>query len=86
MPIWAKFMEGTYKQLNIPVEYFELASGVITAQFCQETMDQGDAKLATQYCPNVVTDIVNSKNLPRECDIHTGGKIKQEDKKGNSGW
>lgn len=86
LPVWAKFMENSYKQLNIPVEYFELASGVITAQFCQETMDQGDAKLATQYCPNVVTDIVNSKNLPRECDIHTGGKIKQEDKKGDSGW
>lgn len=86
MPIWAMFMEGVYKELNLPVEYFQLAPGVISAQFCQETMDQGDTRLATPYCPNVVTDIINSKNLPRECEIHTGGKIKQEDKKGDSGW
>ncbi|HKJ80926.1 MAG TPA: penicillin-binding transpeptidase domain-containing protein, partial [Ignavibacteriaceae bacterium] len=86
MPIWAMFMEGAYKELNLPVEYFQLAPGVISAQFCQETMDQGDTRLATPYCPNVVTDIINSKNLPRECEIHTGGKIKQEDKKGESGW
>ena len=86
MPIWAMFMEGAYKGLNLPVEYFQLAPGVISAQFCQETMDQGDTRLATPYCPNVVTDIINSKNLPRECEIHTGGKIKQEDKKGESGW
>lgn len=86
MPIWAMFMEGAYKELNLPVEYFELAPGIISAQFCQESMDQGDTRLATPYCPNVVTDIINSKNLPRECEIHTGGKIKQEDKKGDSGW
>ena len=85
LPIWAMFMEGVYKELNLPVEYFELAPGVITAQFCQETMDQGDTRLATPYCPVVVTDIINSKNLPRECDIHTGGKIKEE-KKGDTGW
>lgn len=86
MPIWAMFMEGAYKELNLPVEYFQLAPGVISAQFCQETMDQGDTRLATPYCPNVVTDIINSKNLPRECEIHTGGKIKKEDKQGDSGW
>ena len=86
LPIWAMFMEGAYKQLNLPVDYFELAPGVINAQFCKATMDNGDTKLATSNCPEVVTDIINSKNLPGECDIHTGGKIKQEDKKGDSGW
>jgi penicillin-binding protein 1A len=85
LPIWAKFMEGAYKELNLPVEYFELSPGVINAQFCKETMDEGDTRLATPYCPVVVTDIINSKNLPRPCDIHTGGKIKEE-KKGDTGW
>jgi penicillin-binding protein 1A len=85
LPIWAKFMEGVYKQLNLPVEYFDLAPGVISAQFCKQTMDEGDTRLATPYCPVVVTDIINSKNLPRPCDIHTGGKIKEE-KKGDTGW
>ena len=85
LPIWAKFMEGVYKELNLPVEYFELAPGVISAQFCKQTMDEGDTRLATPYCPVVVTDIINSKNLPRPCDIHTGGKIKEE-KKGDTGW
>ena len=85
LPIWAKFMEGVYKELNLPVEYFQLAPGVVSAQFCQQTMDEGDTRLATPYCPVVVTDIINSKNLPRTCDIHTGGKIKEE-KKGDTGW
>jgi penicillin-binding protein 1A len=86
MPIWAMFMEGAYKELNLPVEYFHLAPGVISTQFCKESMDQGDTRLATPYCPNIVTDIINSKNLPRKCEIHTGGKIKEEDNKGDSGW
>jgi penicillin-binding protein 1A len=26
LPIWARFMEGAYKELNLPLEYFELPS------------------------------------------------------------
>ncbi len=88
MPIWAMFMENTYKDLNIPVEYFHLASGVDTVSFCKTTMDMGDTKLATSNCPQVVRDIINMKNLPPKCDIHGGGgaKIKKEEHTGDSGW
>ncbi len=87
LPIWAVFMENAYKELNIPVKYFKLADGVDTVKFCKETMDLGDTRLATPYCPTTVTDIVNEKNLPPKCDIHTGDqKIKKEDQRGDTGW
>ncbi len=88
LPIWAMFMEGVYKSLNLPVKYFEMASGIDTVSFCKATMDLGDTRLATKNCPVVVTDIVNAKNLPARCEIHNGGenKIKKEDNAGNSGW
>jgi penicillin-binding protein 1A len=87
LPIWAKFMEATYKELKIPLKYFELPEGVITANFCKQTMDLGDTRLATENCPEVVTDIVNSKNLPAECEIHSGGvRIRREDRRGDTGW
>ena len=87
-PIWAKFMEGVYKQLDLPLKYFELAPGVVSAEFCKETMDRGDTKIASSGFPVVITDIINQKNMPGICDIHGSGsgKIKRDDKKGDSGW
>ena len=87
LPIWAKFMENAYKDLNIPVEYFHLAPGVDSVAFCKTTMDLGDTRLATPYCPDIYTDIINVKNLPPKCEIHSkDNKIKNEDKRGDSGW
>ena len=87
LPIWAKFMEAVYKELNLPVEYFELVDGVDTVSFCKETMDLGDTRLATEDCPEVVTDIVLTKNIPPRCEIHTdGAKIRREDRRGDTGW
>ena len=89
MPIWAMFMEGAYKQLNLPVKYFTMAPGIDTVGFCKTTMDKGDTKMATPSCPVVVRDIINENNLPPKCDIHGSGgnaKIKKEEKNGDSGW
>ena len=87
LPIWAMFMENTYKKVDMPLEYFQMAPGVDTVQFCKETMDLGDPKIATQYCPDKVTDIINVKYMPQKCNIHTGIKqITPEDKRGDSGW
>lgn len=87
LPIWAMFMENTYKKIDMPLEYFQMAPGVDTVQFCKETMDLGDPKIATQYCPNKVTDIINVRYMPQKCNIHTGIKqITPEDKRGDSGW
>lgn len=89
LPIWAMFMQAAYKELNLPLSYFELADGVERVQFCKETMDLGDARLATIYCPEVVTDIVDKNKMPPECELHTRGRsnrIINEDQKGDSRW
>ena len=82
------FMDGVYKQLDLPLKYFELAPGVVSANFCKETMDRGDTKIASSGCPVVATDIINQKNMPGVCDLHASGsgKIKRDYKKGDSGW
>lgn len=87
-PIWAKFMEGVYKQIDIPLKYFEVAPGVVSSEFCKESMDRGDTKIASKGCPTVILDIINEKNIPGICDIHGSGsaRIKRDEKKGDSGW
>jgi penicillin-binding protein 1A len=87
LPIWGKFMEGVHKEIDLPLKYFEISNGVQTAQFCRETITLGDSRIATSNCPNTITDIVNSKNLPQECEIHSGGhRIQPEDRRGDAGW
>jgi penicillin-binding protein 1A len=88
LPIWAMFMEGAYKELNLPVKYFTLADGVEMEAFCKKTMELGDSRLATNACPETVNDIVNTSHLPPYCEIHTGngGKIIHENKQGDTGW
>ena len=87
LPIWAMFMEGAYKELKIPVGYFTFSEGIDTVAFCKKTMDLGDSRLANNYCPEVVYDIVNSKHLPLTCDIHTDkNAIIKEERKGETGW
>lgn len=86
MPIWSQFMGRVYKELKIPVKYFHLAPGVVKATFCKTTMDLGDPKIATSRCPETVTDIIISKDMPGTCEIHPeDNKIKNENKN-NSRW
>jgi penicillin-binding protein 1A len=87
LPIWAKFMQDTYKKIDMPLEYFQMAPGIDTVQFCKETMNLGDPKIATQYCPEKVSDIINVKYTPQTCNIHTGiKKVTPEDRRGDTGW
>jgi hypothetical protein len=82
------FMEGAYKELKLPLNYFSLAPGVEMVTFCKKSMDMGDARLATDSCPDVVTDIVDSGKMPPYCEIHSGGsgRIIHENKQGDSQW
>ena len=87
LPIWAMFMEGAYKEIKIPVDYFELSEGIDTVAFCKKTMDLGDSRLANNYCPELVYDIINSKHVPLTCDIHTDKNvIIKEERSGETGW
>jgi penicillin-binding protein 1A len=87
LPIWAMFMEKTYKEFNIPVTYFELADGLEEVTFCKTTMELGDTRVSTQYCDSLYTDIVNIRNIPLTCNIHTGeSQIIQENNQGETDW
>ncbi|KAB2849345.1 MAG: penicillin-binding protein, partial [Ignavibacterium sp.] len=88
LPIWAMFMEGAYKELKLPLKYFTLADGVEMATFCKETMDLGDAKLATDACPKTYTDLIDISKAPGYCEIHSGsgGRIIHENREGDSQW
>lgn len=74
-PIWGRFMEGAYQNVDMPLKYFQLPSDVITVDFCAQTVSEGKPKLATEYCPEKISDIINRNNLPDKCDIHQGGSI-----------
>ena len=87
LPIWAMFMEAAYKEMKIPVGYFTFSDGVEEAAFCKKTMELGDARLANNYCPEVVYDIINPKHLPMSCEIHTDKNvIIKEERTGETGW
>lgn len=87
LPIWAKFMEKVYKEIDMPLKYFNLASGVEVVNFCVSTLELGDTRIAGPNCPDVITDLVMSKYMPQECELHKHGiQIKPEDKKGDIGW
>lgn len=87
LPIWAMFMQATYKELNKPVGYFTSAEGIDTVAFCKKTLELGDPRIANKFCPEVVYDIINSKNIPPECDIHKdSNSIIKEERQGETGW
>lgn len=67
-PIWGRFMSYVYedKEINLPVEFFEMPEGVVKDMICSETK-----QLATPYCPNVEEEIFNQKYLPNSCNLHT---------------
>jgi penicillin-binding protein 1A len=87
LPIWAMFMEASYKEIKIPVGYFNITEGIEEVAFCKKTMELGDPRLANNYCPDIVYDIINSKHLPMTCEIHTDKNvIIKEERTGETGW
>lgn len=88
LPVWAKFMAEAYKELNIPVKYFENSNGVSYVNFCSETIEAGDSRVAGPYCNRTISDMVNSKQIPPSCEIHRRGGVTRSpvDKNGDSGW
>ena len=67
-PIWGMFMRDVYndREIGLPISSFVQPDGVVTATICAQT-----GKLATEFCPEKVTEIFNSKYLPPVCDVHT---------------
>jgi penicillin-binding protein 1A len=67
-PIWGMFMRDVYndREIGLPITSFVQPEGVVTATICAQT-----GKLATEFCPEKVTEIFNAKYLPPVCDVHT---------------
>jgi penicillin-binding protein 1A len=67
-PIWGMFMRDVYddRDIGLPISSFIQPEGVVTATVCAQT-----GKLATEFCPQKVTEVFNSKYLPPVCDVHT---------------
>ncbi len=67
-PIWGIFMRDVYqdKSIGLPITSFVQPEGVVTATICAQT-----GMLATEFCPDKVTEIFNAKYLPPVCNVHT---------------
>jgi penicillin-binding protein 1A len=72
-PIWGRFMDEVYRNVEMPLKYFELAPGVKYANFCSESIYGGHPKLANEGCPDIISDIINPSNMPEHCAIHGKG-------------
>ncbi|NOZ60642.1 MAG: PBP1A family penicillin-binding protein [Calditrichaeota bacterium] len=67
LPIWARFMKAAHDTLKLPPLPFEMPPGVVRVDICKETK-----KLATEFCPEVVSEIFKRENAPtQKCDKHT---------------
>ncbi len=68
LPITATFMKTAHDTLQLPVEDFKRPEGVVELEICNQSK-----KLATEYCPNIMTEIFDVRYQPTEkCDLHTG--------------
>ncbi len=68
LPIWARFMKAAHDTLHLPQLPFEMPPGVVRLDICKDTK-----KLATEFCPEIVSEIFETKNAPTQhCDKHTG--------------
>jgi penicillin-binding protein 1A len=75
LPIWARFMGETYRRINMPLQYFSLPSGVVSADFCTESILQGEAALANPGCPSVQTDLILADKEIPHCRFHGNSPI-----------
>jgi len=74
LPFWADFMKTVYDTLNLPAQNFKQPPEVISLQVCEES-----GKIATNFCPNVITEVFNIKFHPTEqCELHTKPHMKQK--------
>jgi penicillin-binding protein 1A len=77
-PIWGRFMKYVYEDpsIELPIEYFHQPAGVERDTICVETK-----KIATQYCPQRMEEVFNSKYPPGKCPKHTSWNPKEGDSK-----
>jgi penicillin-binding protein 1A len=69
LPIWATFMKDAYDVLGWDEVDFTMPDGIVRLDICEESY-----KKATEYCPQVISELFRSEDAPQEtCPIHRGG-------------
>lgn len=77
LPIWARFMKAAHDTLNLQPRSFEMPSGVVRVDICKETK-----QLANESCPNIISEVFETKNAPTDyCGKHTGHINNKRNKK-----
>jgi penicillin-binding protein 1A len=72
LPIWTEFMKIAHK--NLPVEDFEVPSGIVFKTVCSES-----GELATEKCPKIIRDVFTEKTEPKNyCHIHKGKPLPED--------
>lgn len=73
LPIWTKIMLAAHR--DIPVEDFEVPSGIIVVNICAET-----SELATIHCREVIHEIFTDYTIPTDsCHRHTEAGLSADD-------
>lgn len=77
LPIWAEFMKTATKYHRYEdVRAFKAPSGVIPVRICSDS-----GQLATEYCPNVRSDMFIEGTQPSvECQLHAPGATQVADR------
>jgi membrane carboxypeptidase/penicillin-binding protein len=70
-PIWGRFMQYVYEdpEISMPLEYFQKPATVYEEVICNLTK-----QIATEYCPEKVSEYFTEKTLPAKCTKHTSLK------------
>lgn len=78
LPVWARFMKGAHRTLNLPEEEFQLPSTVAQIEVCSKTY-----QVASIYCPKRFSEVFIPGSEPKTtCPDHTGrGKPEIEGRK-----
>jgi penicillin-binding protein 1A len=67
LPIWATFMNQVYDSLGWAWDEFEMPSGVVELEVCEDS-----GQLASPYCPRTYKEVFNRKNQPHDlCPLHS---------------
>ncbi len=78
-PLWGRFMAEAHKELNLPVDDFEMPPDIVRLDICEES-----GLLANAVCPKKVNEVFHIKYQPTDmCTIHTGVSKSVKKKKSN---
>jgi penicillin-binding protein 1A len=78
-PMWGRFMAEAHKEINLPIEDFDMPLDVVRLEICEES-----GLLANAVCPKKIKEVFHIKYQPTDfCNTHTGTSKSSKKKKSN---